>query len=296
MVDLKQEFLNITKRIFFSEPLKRHTSFRIGGEADFFVEVFNYNELIAILKLVKKHNLPFYIIGAGTNLLISDEGFRGAVIRLRNEFENVAFNNETIKTGAGTSLFYLIKRACDNDLSGMESLIGIPGTVGGALVMNAGVPDCEIGDFLQKVSILDSNCNKKILTKNDVSFFYRDSSLKDCIILDAEFKLFKGEREKSYRIMNDYLLRRLQTQPMDYFNVGSIFKNPTGDYAGRLIELAGLKGLTYGGAKVSEKHSNFIINFNNAKFFDVLYLINEIKKRVKEKFSVELELEIKVIP
>lgn len=295
-MNIREEIKKICKDVKFDEPLSKHTSFRIGGPAEYFVEVKNKSELVNLLKIARKYNLHIFLLGGGTNLLVKDRGIKGMVIKLLGDFKKIKFGNNSVSVGAGVNLPQLLKVSAQHNLGGMEFLAGIPGTVGGALVMNAGTHLGEIGDWVRRVEIMDLSGKTRVLGRREINFFYRGSNLPENVfILSAEMDLKKIDKDVIEAKIKEKLKRRWATQPREPYQAGSIFKNPSGDYAGRLIEKAGLKGVKYGGAYISEKHGNFIINNGRAKAKDVIYLVRKIKRTVKEKFGIDLELEIKII-
>ena len=235
------------------------------------------------------------ILGAGSNVLIGDKGFDGIVIRLLGDFLDYKLDNTLLTAGAGARIPVLVNRCMENGLSGMEALAGIPGTVGGALISNAGTREGSIGDIVSSVDIISENGKEITLKKGELMFGYRSSNLEGKMLLKAVFSLKKAEKNDIVKKINDLMIRRSAVQPLDAWSVGSIFKNPENDSAGRLIEAAGLKGAQFGGAKVSEKHANFIVNFQNATASDMRELITSVRSKVEEKFGVKLELEIKII-
>ena len=280
--------------ISISEPLARFTTFKIGGPADYYLEPKDREDLINLIKYLKEIKYPYLIIGNGSNVLISDEGIRGAAINLEFGFTKIQINKNNVFAEAGIRLSKLVDVCIENSLVGMENLAGIPGTLGGAILMNAGAYGGEISNFIKTVEVVD-DVEFKFLTKEECGFTYRKSNLERKIILSAEFELPFGDKAKARERRKELLIKRNQSQPVDVPNAGSIFKNPVGNYAGRLIEQAGLKGLTIGGAKVSEKHANFIVNFNNASANDVIELMKVIQETVFNKFGILLEPEIKMI-
>jgi UDP-N-acetylmuramate dehydrogenase len=247
-------------------PLAEYTTFKIGGPAKYFLVAKTTDDLIEAVDFTKSKNLPYFILGGGSNLLISDKGFDGLVIKIPNS--KFKIQNSKIIAEAGVPLGKLVKCSIDAGLTGLEWAVGIPGTVGGAVKVNAACFGGNMKDLVKKV--------KKI----------------DDIIISVELKLKKGNQEKSKRIIKEFIKKRKQTQPIEYPSAGCIFKNPPGQFAGQLIEQSGLKGKQIGQAMVSEKHANFIINLGGAKANDVLKLINLIKKSVKDKFNLDLEEEI----
>lgn len=280
--------------ISISEPLNRFTTFRIGGPADYYLEPKDREDLLKLIKYLKEIKYPYIIIGNGSNVLISDEGIRGAAINLEAGFTKIEVIKNKVYAEAGIRLSKLVDVCIEHSLVGIENLAGIPGTLGGAILMNAGAYGGEISDFIKLVEVID-DVEIKFLKKEECGFAYRKSNLENKIILSAEFELPFGDKVRAKGRRKELLLKRNKAQPVELPNAGSIFKNPPGDYAARLIEQAGLKGLTIGGAKVSEKHANFIVNFNNASANDVIELMKIIQEKVYEKFGIMLEPEIKMI-
>lgn len=282
-------------KIRFNEPLKNKTTFRIGGSAKFFIEPKDIDDLKHLLSSVKRYKIPTFVIGAGSNVLVSDKGIQGIVFRLNAPyFKKILKYGSHIYAGSGSLLNQFILKAAEFGLSGVEFLAGIPGTVGGALCMNAGVGKKNIGDLVEKVTVMDYNGNIKVLGRDDIRFEYRKSSLGKFIILSADFKLAKKDKKEIKNNITNYLKYRRDTQDSSLSNAGCVFKNPPGNSAGRLIDLCGLKGRGSGSAYVSLRHANFILNRKNALAGDVLRLMSLIKKRVKRKFKVNLEPEIKI--
>ncbi len=280
--------------ISISEPLNRFTTFKIGGPADYYLEPKDRDDLLNLIKYLKEIKYPYIIIGNGSNVLISDEGIRGAAINLEFGFTKIVVNKNKVYAEAGILLSKLVDVCIEHSLTGIENLSGIPGTLGGAILMNAGAYGGEISDFITTVEIID-NIEIKVLKREECGFAYRKSNLEGKIILSAEFELPYGDKIEARERRKELLLKRNRAQPVELPNAGSIFKNPPGDFAARLIEEAGLKGLTIGGAKVSEKHANFIVNFNNASSNDVIELMKVIQETVLQKFGIMLEPEIKMI-
>jgi UDP-N-acetylmuramate dehydrogenase len=281
----------------FDEPLARYTTFKIGGPADVFVEPRSVAELTAVVAAAKKADKPLTPIGWGSNLLVRDGGVRGVVLRLRGDFERIEFlNGGVVRAGAAVRVPQLVTAAAERGLSGDEPLVGVPGTVGGALVMNAGTREGEIGPLVREVRALDpETLSVRALGRSDLQFSYRHSNLEKLVVLDVDVELKPDDKGVIMRRVQQHQQRRLQTQPIHTFNVGSTFKNPPGRYVAKLIEEAGLKGLACGGARVSPMHANFIENFNGAKAADVLALVDKIRAAVREREGVELELEMKVV-
>ncbi|OFK81766.1 hypothetical protein HMPREF2800_06630 [Anaerosphaera sp. HMSC064C01] len=288
--------LNIEK-IIEDESLSKYTTFKIGGPAKILIEAVSDEEILKIVKLFDEMKENYLIIGNGSNLLISDEIFERPVIVLDKNFVKIMPIDEvTLYAEAGASLKSLANKALDLELGGLEAISGIPGTVGGAVYMNAGAYGSEIKDVVTKVRCIK---DEKIveLDASEVNFAHRRSIFqeKGYVILGAYFKLEKKAREEIEAEQKDYTQRRVDKQPLEYPSAGSVFKRPEGHYASKLIEDAGLKGLSVGGAMVSKKHSGFIINTGGASFEDVVTLIEKVKAIVKEKFAVDLEEEIRII-
>lgn len=281
----------------FDEPLAPKTTFKIGGLADCYVEAGNDAELEALFHVVALHGLPWLLLGWGSNVLVQDGGVRGLVVRLRGEFERIDFlEDHRVSAGAALRVPQLVVLCAERGLSGDESLVGIPGTVGGALVMNAGTRDGEIGALVREVRVLDAQSLKvRPLPVEELHFEYRASNLSQRIVLGCVLQLKPGDKGDIMSLVQRYQQKRLQTQPIHTFNVGSTFKNPPGRFVAQLIEEAGLKGLAVGGARVSPMHANFIENFSGAKAADVLALVRLIQEKIKAAAGVELELEMKVV-
>lgn len=286
------------------ELMSNHTSLRIGGPADVFIFPKNTADLQTILK--NKGNAPIFFLGEGTNLLVQDSGIRGIVVSLKEGFKSVnkplfyksmdGKEKAVIKVQAGAKLSYLAKYAARYSLTGIEHLVGIPGSLGGAWTMNAGAEGVEIGNVTRSITRLTPNGETEKLKKDQLVFNYRNTQFpsKEGIILEGEIELEKGDAVEIQTRMDDHLAKRSAKQPLTVPNSGSVFKNPEGDAAGRLIELAGLKGHSIGSAGVSIKHANFIVNKGGAKASDVLKLIQLIQNEVMEKTGVMLEMELVV--
>lgn len=280
------------------EPMSKHTSFKIGGNADVYIKVNNLSKLSTILKECQASDVDYMILGNGSNLLVSDEGIRGAVIRLDGDFRKITLlDDTTIFCGAGATLAYLCKFALNCGLSGLEFAWGIPGTVGGAVFMNAGAYDGEMKDVVHSVSHISPSGEIGRTEKENMNFGYRTSVYRsnNMIITGVTLKLKKGNPDEIRAKMDDYMSRRSTKQPLEYPSAGSVFKRPEGNFAGALIEQCGLKGKTCGGAQVSEKHAGFIINKSNATSKDVRDLIGEIQKTVSEKTGYSLECELIIL-
>lgn len=280
-----------------AESLKNHTTLRIGGRARYFVEPASIQELRLVLSLAKKQKVQVLILGAGSNLLVSDRGLDAMVIRLSAPcFKKVIFKEKSVEAGAGVRLAQLIVAAAGRSLGGHEFLAGIPGTLGGAIMMNAGQSQKgrSTADLIDRVMVMDYNGNIKIIPKNMIKFGYHSSGLDKYIILNAFLKFKRNNKNRIKDSIKKYLVARRQSQDLLWPSAGCVFRNPYGDSAGRLIELAGLKGKRVGGAQVSLRHANFIINRQAATCRDVLRLMQLVKKEVKNKFGVGLEPEVKI--
>ncbi|MBQ1381462.1 MAG: UDP-N-acetylmuramate dehydrogenase [Ruminococcus sp.] len=280
------------------EPLSKHTTFKIGGVADTYVKVTSLSKLSTILKECRESDIDYMIIGNGSNILASDDGYRGVVIRLDGDFRKIALvDDDTVYCGAGATLAALCKFALNNGLSGLEFAWGIPGSVGGAVFMNAGAYGGEMKDVVYSVNHLTKNGEPGRTEKDALQFGYRTSVYRqnNAIITGATLKLRKDNPEDIRARMDDYLGRRSSKQPLEYPSAGSVFKRPAGAYAGALIEQCGLKGHSHGGAQVSEKHAGFIINKANANANDVKSLIREVQTKVYDETGFNLECELIIL-
>lgn len=283
------------KNIHINEDMSKHTSFKVGGTADFFVEVDDVSELIYILKLAKKIKVKTYILGNGTNIIIKDTGFRGIIIKLN--FKHLKIEKEKIVAGAGIPVALLSNFAYRNKIKNFEFLSGIPGTIGGAVKMNAGAYNSEIKDVLIDTTYLDEKYNIVKIENKEHNFSYRNSIFgrKNWIILESTFKIEKGNSDEIKEKMHQMQQSRKEKQPLDMPNAGSIFKRGEDCIPAALIDQAGLKGYQIGGAQISEKHAGFIVNTGKATAKDIQDLIKHTKKVVKEKFNKDLELEVIIL-
>ena len=273
------------------EPMARHTTYRTGGQAEVYVYPQTREEWSFVLKLAETQNIPLRIIGFGSNILVSGRGIGGIVCSTKR-MNHVSVDGEHIKAEAGAALDKVCELSCEAGLAGMEKLSGIPGSVGGAVFMNAGAFGQETFDCLEYFDVIDREGRPATLLKEEVKYAYRKvEGIQDCIILSAGFKLQKGNFTQLIEARNTVLHKRMEKQPLEYPSAGSVFKRPANDYASRLIDDTGLRGLSVGGAKVSEKHAGFIINFNHATPQDIKTLMDQVREKVKEKHGVELELE-----
>lgn len=284
-------------RIEIFAPLSNHTSFKVGGRCDMLIYPNSLESLAKLHTKCKEVSLNSIIFGNGTNVLFTDRGFRGVVFILSNEIGGVTVEGDTIVAQAGASLKKLCITALDNGLTGLEFAYGIPGTVGGAVYMNAGAYGGEVKDVIVSVTAADASGNVITFTRDELDMGYRKSIFTDSdyVILSATFKLNDGDRTEIKARMDDLMSRRKDKQPLEYPSAGSTFKRPEGTYAGLVIEQSGLKGYTVGGAQVSEKHANFVINKGGATATDIINLIDDVKKIVKEKTGYDLECEVKLI-
>lgn len=283
------------EQVLTEEPMKKHTTFRIGGPADFLVLPQTLQEIAEVTALCRKEGQPWYVIGNGSNLLVGDKGVRGVVIQLLRNFNEIEVRGEEIHVQAGTVNAAVARRALDAGLTGFEFAAGIPGTTGGAVVMNAGAYGGEMKDILKEVTVLDEDGRVRTLATEELELGYRTSIIarKGYIVLDICMKLEKGDPEAIRTRMDELREKRVTKQPLEYPSAGSTFKRPEGYFAGKLIMDAGLRGFSVGGAQISEKHCGFVINKGNATAEDVVNLMEETKKIVMEKFGVVLEPEVK---
>ncbi len=300
---IKKEFLEKIRsdeiEIYEDEPMSQHTSFRIGGKADCFCVVKESDVLKKVLSVCKEENVPFFIIGMGSNILVSDEGIEGVVIKLSGEFDEIEKVGENqIRCGAGATLAAACNFAKNNSLGGLEFAWGIPGSIGGAVYMNAGAYGGEIKDVVVSTRYIDENGVIKELNGKSHNFTYRGSYFtnRNCVILDTTIELSPKNKNEIFYLMQDTMQKRKSKQPLNRPSAGSVFKRPEGGvYAAALIEQCGLKGVSIGDAQVSEKHSGFIVNNGEASAKDVKELIEKIKVTVKEKTGIELKCEVKYI-
>ena len=292
-----EELKNIIpeERIKADEPMKLHTTFRIGGPAKYFVIPETKEEVKEIIACCKNADMPYYILGNGSNLLVSDKGYEGVVIQIFKNMNQITLDGDTITSQAGAILSSVANKALDAGLTGFEFAAGIPGTLGGACVMNAGAYGGEMKDVLASVTVLTPEGDFLTIPKEELELGYRTSIIakKNYIVLEAKIKLTKGEKEAIKARMDELKVQRTTKQPLEYPSAGSTFKRPVGYFAGKLIQDAGLRGFQVGGAQVSEKHCGFVINKDQATAADVAELMRQVSLKVKEQFGVELEAEVK---
>ena len=283
--------------ILVAEPMKNHTTFRIGGPADALALPKTPEEVAEVVRFCHEHAQPYYVLGNGSNLLVSDEGYRGIVLQLYRNFNDIQVNGETITVQSGAMLAAVARTAYQNSLTGLEFASGIPGTIGGAVVMNAGAYGGEMKHVLREVTVLTKEGEVLAIPAKALELGYRTSVIpkNGWIVLGAVLQLKKGDPEQILARMEELKEQRITKQPLDLPSAGSTFKRPEGYFAGKLIMDAGLRGFTVGGAQVSEKHCGFVVNRGNATAADVWELICEVKRRVKERTGVELEPEVKLL-
>lgn len=312
---LKSRLTKVTRgEVTPKEPLDRHTSFGIGGPADFWIEPVDFEDLVNLMRYLKEDKLPWVILGNGTNVLFSDAGFKGVVMNLKT-LSSVDVEGSSVIAGAGAPLQEVLEKTLDCELEGFEFTAGIPGTVGGAVVMNAGGKDGEIGDIIEDVTVLNSRMEMETLSREELKFVplqvsqmacekanfltgftYRNCSLPpEAIIVEVTLRLKKGEKENIKKRISEILKRRESTQPLNYPSAGCIFKNPHGKSAGELIASTGLAGKRIGDAAISTKHANFIINRGAAKAKEVVSLIEMVEQEILGRFGIKLEREVRII-
>lgn len=279
------------------EPMSKHTTFRIGGPADFYLCPHSTKEVQQTVQICKEENLPYFILGNGSNLLVSDKGYRGVIIQLWKNFSDISVKDCCITAKAGALLSKVAAEALEEGLTGMEFASGIPGTIGGAVFMNAGAYGGEMKDIIKEVKVLDDQGEVRVLSNEEMKLGYRTSIVKEkgYTVLSAVLQLEKGDVSVIRETMEDLKNRRTSKQPLDMPSAGSTFKRPEGYFAGKLIMDSGLRGFSMGGAQVSEKHCGFVVNKGGATAEDVTALIREVQRRVKEKFGVELETEVRFL-
>ncbi|ONI38616.1 UDP-N-acetylenolpyruvoylglucosamine reductase [Candidatus Epulonipiscium fishelsonii] len=294
--NMLQNFLQ-EDQIKVNEPISKHTTFKIGGKASFWVTPQNFEQLSNIIKLCNNMEVDYYMFGNGSNLLAKDEGYEGIIIQIFNNLNKINLEGNTITSQAGILLSKVAKIAEQNSLSGFEFAYGIPGTLGGAVVMNAGAYDGEIKNVIKSAKVMDRQGNIFVLSKEELELGYRTSiiSKKGYIVLEATLQLQNGNKEEIASKMKDFMQRRRDKQPLEYPSAGSTFKRPEGYFAGKLIMDSGLRGFSVGGAQVSQKHCGFVINVGEATYKDVIDLVTHVKTVVKDKYKIDLELEVKII-
>jgi len=281
-------------KIVVDELMAKYTWMKVGGPADFYIEPADKNDLVTIVDYFRTHQYPWMMLGRGSNVLISDEGIRGAVINIENALSEIKIKDSVVIAEAGVRLTKFVDFCIQNELAGVEMLAGIPGTIGGAVIMNAGANSGETATYLTEVEIIRDG-NILHIKKENGHFSYRSSAFTGDVVLSASFKLPHGEKELLSAKRRELILHRNETQPLDYPNLGSMFKNPPNTFAAKLIEQAELKGKRVGDAQISEKHANFIVNLGNAKAADIVKLIDLVKRTVYQNAGVMLDLEVKMV-
>ena len=302
MMDIKQFSQLLGKRlpkdnILLNEPMKSHTTFRIGGPTDIMVKPQSIEALGETIKLCKEYQVPYYILGNGSNLLVADEGVRGVMIQIYHNLSQIKVEGNQVIAQAGALLSRIATKALENSLTGFEFAHGIPGTLGGAVVMNAGAYGGEMKQVLVSCKVMDEQGNLLTLTNEELELGYRTSIIhnKNYIVLEATLRLEQGNQEEISSYMKELMGRRKEKQPLDKPSAGSTFKRPEGHFAGKLIMDSGLRGYRLGHAMVSDKHCGFLINDGGATCKEVEELIKHVQKVVKEKYQVELEPEVKIL-
>ena len=282
-------------RVLIDEPMKKHTTFRVGGKADYFVMPRTTQEVQQVVALCKNENLPYYILGNGSNLLVGDKGYRGVIIQIYKEMNEINIEGDCIRAQAGALLSKVGSVALEAELAGFEFAAGIPGAVGGAVVMNAGAYGGEMKDILASATVLTEDGKVLELTNEELELGYRTSIIakRNYIVLEAEYQLQRGDKTEIRAKMDELKKQRVTKQPLEYASAGSTFKIPEGYFAGKLIQDAGLRGFQVGGAQVSEKHCGFVINKGDATAADIVELMNQVSEKVYQEFGVTLEPEVK---
>ena len=280
------------------EPMSSHCTFRAGGTAKYYVIPDEYKKVRDVLRLCVEENIPYYVIGNGSNLLVQDDGFDGVIIEIDSALAKIEINGNEIVAKAGAKLSKIAVKALNESLTGFEFAHGIPGNLGGAVTMNAGAYGGEMKDVLKWVKVLDNNGEMKTLKAEELELGYRTSVIvkEKMIVLEACIELHEGNRDEIEMHMKELMANRKEKHPLEYPSAGSTFKRPEGYFAGKLIQDAGLKGYRVGGAMVSEKHSGFVINYDNATATDIINLMKNVRKKVYEEFQVTLEPEVKILP
>lgn len=282
--------------VVMNEDMGKHTTFRAGGKAEYFITP-DMDTLSGVVEYLKREDYPYYIIGNGSNLLVKDSGYKGAIIRITTGFNHYHIDGNTITAGAGMMLAKLAAIACENGLKGLEFASGIPGTLGGAVTMNAGAYGGEMSQVLKYVKVMDSSGDIITLNRDELNLGYRHSIImeQEMIVLEVCVCLEEGDAESIRETMNELAEKRKEKQPLEYPSAGSTFKRPEGYFAGKLIMDAGLRGRMHGGAQVSEKHCGFIVNRQNASATDIIELMEEVTRCVYEKYGVKLEPEVRIL-
>ncbi len=285
------------ENIYINEPMKQHTTFRIGGNADCFLQIENTEQLVGVLGYLRQLDIPYFIIGNGSNLLVSDEGYPGVILEIAGKMNKIRVEGDCIIAQAGALMSKIARTAYEAGLTGLEFASGIPGTIGGGVVMNAGAYGGELKQVVKRVKVADCAGNILELDNETMEFGYRTSAVKNhgFVVVEVELCLKRGRQEEIKALMDELMAKRREKQPLEYPSAGSTFKRPEGYFAGKLIMDAGLGGCQIGGARVSEKHCGFVINKADATAADVKELITYIQEKVKEQFGVQLEPEVIIL-
>ena len=284
------------EQIHLAEPMSAHTTFRVGGPADCLVEIRDKEELRKIRAVLQTAEIPFFVMGNGSNLLVSDEGYRGVILKVQSSMNQIRVDGNAIIAQAGATMAAVARAALEHGLTGLEFASGIPGTIGGGITMNAGAYGGEMCQVVRSVEVIDSDGNLRILSNADMQFDYRTSAIKDkpITVTEVTFDLTPGDPVQIKALMDDLAARRRDKQPLEYPSAGSTFKRPTGNFAGKLIQDAGLRGYAVNGAMVSEKHCGFVVNTTPGvtTAADIMQLIRHIQKTVNDQFNIKLEPEV----
>ena len=296
MLEILQKLVG-TEQVWAQEPMKKHTTFRVGGCARYLVEPGDVQQLSAVVNACREQKVPYYVVGNGSNLLVSDKGFRGVIIQMFKNYSEVSVDGVCVTARAGALLSKIAKTALENNLTGLEFAAGIPGTLGGAVVMNAGAYGGEMKDVLEEVGVLSGEGEILRLKREELDLGYRTSVIarKGYIVLEAKMRLQEGKREAIASRMEELKEKRVSKQPLELPSAGSTFKRPEGNFAGKLIMEAGLRGFSVGDAQVSEKHCGFVVNKGGATALQVRELMQEVIRRVEETSGVTLEPEVKML-
>lgn len=297
---MNKTFLNFVRELYAEEdilekePMARHTTFKVGGPADCFLQVSNVEQLAATINYLNQTGQEYFVLGNGSNLLVSDKGYRGVILQIGQKMSEVSVEGTLVRAQAGATMAQTARAAMEAGLSGLEFASGIPGTVGGGIVMNAGAYDGEMKQVVESVTVLSPDGDVMVLDNDAMEFGYRMSAIKNrgFIVLEAVFRLQEGSRERIQAKMEELAAKRREKQPLTYPSAGSTFKRPEGHFAGKLIMDAGLRGRRLGGAQVSEKHCGFLINSGGASAQDIYDLMEEIQERVYNAFEIRLEPEV----
>lgn len=285
------------EQVLTQEPMKKHTTFKVGGPADYYVKPEKISQIQEILAVAKEEEVPVYIIGNGSNLLVGDKGYRGVIVQIYKNMNEITVEDKIVTAQAGALLSTIAREAANRGLGGFEFASGIPGTIGGAVAMNAGAYGGEMKQVLKEATILTKGGEVKTLTVEELKLGYRKSVIidEDYIVLEAKMEFTPAKKEEIQEKMTQFAQARKEKQPLEYPSAGSTFKRPEGYFAGKLIQDTGLRGFSCGGAQVSEKHCGFVINKGDATAADIVELMKQVNEKVTAKFGVSLEPEVKMI-